>query len=241
MPDGGLTYDGGATQDPGDRLIIKGLTGATSVKVTSSQVLLAGMPSIDYSHAAVVLDGTNSYGGGTTVSSGTLLIAHAGALPDGTSLTIGAGGTLLFDPRQTASNASAAGLVAAAVGCSAAFRTSAPIAVASAPANGPVAASALSTLSPLLDRQVKNLSYAAALSAASSGKAEMSAAISSVASDAVFASRRAAFDGIASSPDTPPSASASAWLAANESSWNSSDQNKMTVEALDKVLARFGV
>jgi fibronectin-binding autotransporter adhesin len=40
----------------------------------------------------LVLSGENSYRGGTTVSAGTLEIASAGALPAGTSLTIGNGG-----------------------------------------------------------------------------------------------------------------------------------------------------
>jgi len=46
----------------------------------------------------LLLSGENSYGGGTTVSSGTLEVASSSALPDGTSLTVGAGGTFIFDP-----------------------------------------------------------------------------------------------------------------------------------------------
>ncbi len=49
----------------------------------------------------VNLSGTNSYTGGTTVSDGILLIPAASALPDGTSLTVGAGGTFVFDPSAT--------------------------------------------------------------------------------------------------------------------------------------------
>jgi autotransporter-associated beta strand protein len=46
----------------------------------------------------LLLSGENSYGGGTTVSSGTLEVVSSSALPDGMSLTVGAGGTLVFDP-----------------------------------------------------------------------------------------------------------------------------------------------
>ena len=46
----------------------------------------------------LILSGSNSYTGGTTVDAGTLIVDSAGALPDGTSLTVGAGGTLIFDP-----------------------------------------------------------------------------------------------------------------------------------------------
>ena len=50
---------------------------------------------------SVTLSGTNIYTGGTTVSSGTLLVNAASALPGGTSLTVGAGGTFIFDPSST--------------------------------------------------------------------------------------------------------------------------------------------
>ena len=46
----------------------------------------------------LVLSGSNSYSGGTSVEGGTLLMTSAEALPAGTPLTLGAGGTLLFDP-----------------------------------------------------------------------------------------------------------------------------------------------
>ena len=46
----------------------------------------------------MILSGTNSYGGGTIVTAGTLEITSGSALPDGTNLTIGTGGTLIFDP-----------------------------------------------------------------------------------------------------------------------------------------------
>jgi phytoene dehydrogenase-like protein len=62
--------------------------------------------------------------------------------------------------------------------------------------------------------------------------------------DAVFASHQSALDPTVAPADNAQSAGAWAWLAAIESPWNSSDQNKTTdstVAALDEVLARFGV
>jgi autotransporter-associated beta strand protein len=47
----------------------------------------------------LILSGSNnSYLGGTTVDAGTLTVTNAAALPDGASLTVGAGGTFIFDP-----------------------------------------------------------------------------------------------------------------------------------------------
>ena len=50
----------------------------------------------------LILSGTDTYLGGTIVNAGTLIVASNAALPDGTSLTVGAGGTMLFDPSQVA-------------------------------------------------------------------------------------------------------------------------------------------
>ena len=49
----------------------------------------------------LILSGTNSYSGGTTVDSGTLYVTNSSALPNGTSLTVGAGGVFIFDPSVT--------------------------------------------------------------------------------------------------------------------------------------------
>ena len=45
----------------------------------------------------LILSGTNSYTGGTFVDAGTLIVNNSRAIPDGTSLTIGAGGMFMFD------------------------------------------------------------------------------------------------------------------------------------------------
>lgn len=45
----------------------------------------------------LILSGSNTYTGGTYVDNGTLIITSANALPDGGSLTVGAGATTIFD------------------------------------------------------------------------------------------------------------------------------------------------
>jgi autotransporter-associated beta strand protein len=46
----------------------------------------------------LILSGNNTYTGGTNVTAGTLIITTNTAIANGTSLTIGAGGTFIFDP-----------------------------------------------------------------------------------------------------------------------------------------------
>ncbi len=176
---------------------------------------------------AVVLSGSNSFSGGTQVLAGSLVVTSSAVLPDGSSLTVGAGGTFVFDPSQAGTSVAAAGVAAPA----AASETPSPIGAASILAKASVTAPVVPTLSRLVQRQAENLFF---------GPAVMSRATI----DAVFASHRSAVDQTVSSPGIPHSAGSWAWLAAIESSWNSSDQNKTTesnVAALDRVLARFGV
>jgi autotransporter-associated beta strand protein len=50
----------------------------------------------------LILSGTdNTYSGGTYVNTGTLIVNNSGAIQDGTSLTVGAGGTFIFDPTMS--------------------------------------------------------------------------------------------------------------------------------------------
>ena len=51
--------------------------------------------------ATLVLSGSDDYSGGTMVDSGLLEITDSDALPAGSSITVGAGGTLIFDPSAT--------------------------------------------------------------------------------------------------------------------------------------------
>ncbi len=55
----------------------------------------------------LVLSGTNTFSGGTTVYSGTLEVTNGQALPEGSSLTVGADGTFVFDPTAGAAPLSA--------------------------------------------------------------------------------------------------------------------------------------
>ena len=51
--------------------------------------------------AELVLSGSNSYTGGTVVDAGTLIVDTSSAIPDGSSLIVGAGGTFIFDSSVT--------------------------------------------------------------------------------------------------------------------------------------------
>jgi autotransporter-associated beta strand protein len=51
----------------------------------------------------LVLSGTDIYTGGTIVTAGTLIATNSNAIPHGTSLTVGAGGTFIFDPSAAGS------------------------------------------------------------------------------------------------------------------------------------------
>ncbi len=52
----------------------------------------------------LVLSGTNNYGGATNVNAGAMYITNASALPPESNLTIGAGGTFVFDPNGPGDN-----------------------------------------------------------------------------------------------------------------------------------------
>jgi len=53
----------------------------------------------------LILSGIGRYTGGTTVEGGTLYMQTSAAIADGTSLTVGAGGTFIFDPTAAGSPA----------------------------------------------------------------------------------------------------------------------------------------
>jgi autotransporter-associated beta strand protein len=52
----------------------------------------------------LILSGSDTYTGGTNVNAGTLIATINTALPNGAGLTVGAGGTLIFDPSKAASS-----------------------------------------------------------------------------------------------------------------------------------------
>ncbi|MGA2254756.1 MAG: autotransporter-associated beta strand repeat-containing protein, partial [Thermoguttaceae bacterium] len=53
--------------------------------------------------AALILAGSDTYSGGTGVDAGALIISNGNALPNNTSLTIGAGASFIFDPAAASS------------------------------------------------------------------------------------------------------------------------------------------
>jgi autotransporter-associated beta strand protein/predicted outer membrane repeat protein len=186
----------------------------------------------------VALSGTDSFSGGTQVLGGTMVLDSASALLDGSSLTIGAGAASIFGSVQTSAMA-AVPMAAAAPSPAAATSGASPdpradfsppqseIAAGlptsprvAAPTATLSSAPAVSASSPVMERQVKNLSYVPAI-------------------DAVFTPHRRADGPADASPDIAPSLGAWSWLSSIESS-----QHKPTgpkVAALDKVLAEFGL
>ncbi len=251
-PDGALFSGGTVTVDTGGTLS-GGPIVAAAYQLNSGTVSadLYGAGGVTKDTAGtVLLTGANGYAGPTLVKAGTLIAGNASALPQGTNLTIGAGGVFIFDPSQ--GGGPAAGLAASA----AASVTSTPMVAASAAADAPLAASVVSTLSPAIPATsaavttvydaLQQVSAVAAPSAMllRTDAAAKPASVSNVASDAVFASHRAALDPTVAPAENRQAARPWAWLAAMESSASSADPCQATeskVAALDKVLARFGV
>jgi len=63
----------------------------------------------------LIFSGSNRYHGGTTVNAGTLYVTNSAALPSGTSLKVGPGGTFDFEPAAAAAPIAASPLAAATV------------------------------------------------------------------------------------------------------------------------------
>jgi RHS repeat-associated protein len=235
-PNGAFSSGGTLTLDTGGSLIGGPITAAAyQLNAGTASADLSGPGSLTKdTGGTVTLSGANSYAGGTVVNAGTLIATSASALPNGSSLTIGAGAGSLFAASPAVSSPPGAGLAAVAPDMAATSETSTPIVIASTPAGTSVPAPAASTLSMVLERQVENLSYG-----------PRPAALSRAAIDAVFASHRPALDQAAAPARSTGSAGAWAWwLAANGSSGDSSGQNQQTeakIAALDRVLAQYGL
>ncbi len=100
-----LTVSGGSLVGAGQSVSPATVADATiaAPNVTDTLTLsgdLSGAgPIVKNGAGLLILSGTdNSYGGGTAVDAGTLLVNNSGAMPDGGGLIVGAGGTFLFDP-----------------------------------------------------------------------------------------------------------------------------------------------
>ncbi len=91
------------------------LAGSLAVSTTGGGVLdlsgsvsewTPGAGAIILNGGQLILSGSGSYTGGTTVNNGTLYLTNSTAIADGTSLTVGAGATFIFDPSVVAAPAS---------------------------------------------------------------------------------------------------------------------------------------
>ncbi len=93
---------------------------------------------------SLVLSGTNNYTGGTFVTGGTLVVTASSALPNGGALTIGAGGTLIFDPSVQASPSASVAVTSVPI-ASSADTTAAPVTASAATSNATSAATCSDT------------------------------------------------------------------------------------------------
>ena len=189
---------------------------------------------------SVTLSGANSYAGPTVVMDGKLIVTNASALPKGTILTIQAGGTLVFDPSQTAANAAVAG-------------SAMPASASETPAPAVISPATAAKLGTPVGAPV-DFSTAAATTLHGQARAPFThgrtdvlrtpAAMSSAKIDAVFRSHPSAPDLGTAPADDAQSGRPWAWLAALESPSSSWDQNQKSdsgFTALDMILARFGL
>jgi autotransporter-associated beta strand protein len=107
-----LNISGGSLTSPGgDPALVMPIvltsSGGGTFDISSSTMTLEGPVSgagslIKNGPGTLVLIGSDNYSGGTDVYGGTLIVGSPNALLDGTSLTVGAGGALLFAPAAEA-------------------------------------------------------------------------------------------------------------------------------------------
>jgi autotransporter-associated beta strand protein len=79
-----------------DNLLVSG--GGTLAFGNSSSITGSYALTMSGTGGTLILSGTDTYTGGTNVTAGKLIVTTNTALPDGASLSVGAGGTLIFDP-----------------------------------------------------------------------------------------------------------------------------------------------
>ena len=101
------------------------LAGALSIQPTAGMTLnilgnisemTAGSGSLSLDGpGTLILGGSDSYTGGTTLTAGTLIVTSSTSLAPGTNLTVGGGSTFVFDPSQAAAPAAGGGVNLAAV------------------------------------------------------------------------------------------------------------------------------
>ena len=94
---GGLQGSNGLTLENASSGGLALTVGNNESSTTFSGSLSGNGSLIKIGNGELVLTGADSYSGGTTIDAGTLVATAADAIPDG-PLTIGAAGTLIFDP-----------------------------------------------------------------------------------------------------------------------------------------------
>ena len=214
----------------------------------------------------VVLTGTGGYTGGTTVSSGTLIVTSSSAIPTKTNLTVEGGGTFIFNPSfNTASNnATAASPAAAPVAVSAAAVATTPaIATDDASAATPTAitaATSAATAAVVSEETLAQPSIIVALSPAPPSAPQTSKLLTSLKNTAgngrpkqllqqivtkavpAEVSRPATAERHAGSSITNKSAEDLVWLgqAANSSGGSDLQKKEMAILALETVYAQYG-
>ena len=122
VPSGSAVTDNGAFNLNGNADMIGSLAGSGAVTLGGGTLSVGNDNTSTCFYGAIsgggnltkvgagtlVLSGDNTYSGGTNVEAGTLIVNNSGAIPDGSSLTVGAGGAFIFDP--TVSGSPAVGL-----------------------------------------------------------------------------------------------------------------------------------
>jgi len=93
-----------STDGHGSKILLGGgllTVGDSSSTVFDGSISGVGGSLIKQGTGMLVLSGSNTYTGSTTIDAGTLVATSNAALPAGTSLTVAAGGTFVFDPSVT--------------------------------------------------------------------------------------------------------------------------------------------
>ena len=203
----------------------------------------------------VVLSGSNSYTGGTVVNGGTLIVTAAKALPNGTSLTVGAGGIFVFDP-----SSSAAAITSPATSGGKSMTTTAPVATNAASSSLVLVAPAATAVSP--SRSVATAGSAPVANSAGDSLVPSSATVTtsppalplpaSVAGprtnnpgNSVFADAlgTSASDRVSGKSTARRIAGNPSWLAQAANRWDNSDQQRrkdVAILVLEAVFAEYG-
>ena len=193
------------------------ITPAAGSSLTISGPISGGSASLTIGGQGVVaLSGTNSYGGGTVVTTGTLIESDAASIPQGTSLVIGAGGVFEFLGDSTAGSAATA--------------SSASAPGSAAPASTPASVIGVKPAA----RQVSTVMAAAHLAARIGVSTPVGGQAPTVA--------HGAYDAVLRSPSIARVADAAVWAALQDFSGQQQSRDAaVATMSIDEVFARFGL